>query len=400
MRKKWRLAYLVSHPIQYQAPLLRLIGAEPDIDLTVFYCSDLSIREYHDEGFGTSFQWDVPLLDSYRYEFLPAWSGTDRFSFWRPLNHGLARRLEQGRFDALWIHGWAYWSHLQAVYSARRRGIKVLMRGESGLHLRIHGRMKQMLRRGLMRYLTANVDGFLTIGEHNRQYYLHHGARPERLFAVPYCVDNAFFQRKAAAAGTTREGLRAILGLDPARPVILYASKMTGRKRPGDLLEAYVRMSPDGRREPHPYLLFVGDGELRPALEARATQLGWNSVRFLGFKNQTELPGYYDLCDVFVLPSVQEPWGLAINEVMNAGRAVIVSDEVGCGPDLVKPGENGEVFKAGDVDGLRHALTSVLGDVKKTRAMGSKSLEIINRWGFREDIAGLRQALTAVTGSA
>ena len=81
MRKKWRLAYLVSHPIQYQAPLLRLISAEPDIDLTVFFCSDLSVRVYHDDGFGQALQWDVPLLDGYRHEFLPAFGGTDRLSF-------------------------------------------------------------------------------------------------------------------------------------------------------------------------------------------------------------------------------------------------------------------------------------------------------------------------------
>ena len=114
-----------------------------------------------------------------------------------------------GRSTTVWRDGWSKAASMHCgstvgptgvifrpFYSARRRGIKVLMRGESGLHLRIHGRMKQMLRRGLMRYLTANVDGFLTIGEHNRQYYLHHGARPERLFAVPYCVDNAFFQER------------------------------------------------------------------------------------------------------------------------------------------------------------------------------------------------------------
>ena len=145
---------------------------------------------------------------------------------------------------------------------------------------------------------------------------------------------------------------------------------------------------------------FVGDGELRPALEAHAARLGWNSIRFLGFKNQTALPGYYDLCDVFVLPSVQEPWGLAINEVMNAGRAVIVSDEMGCGPDLVRAGENGEVFKAGGRGRSAPRPDVGSGRCEKTRTMGSKSLEIINRWGFREDIAGLRQALAAVTGSA
>jgi glycosyltransferase involved in cell wall biosynthesis len=400
MIKKWRLAYLVSHPIQYQAPLLRLISAEPDIDLTVFYCSDLSVREYHDEGFGQAVQWDVPLLDGYRHEFLPALGGTDRLSFWRPLNHGLARRLGEGNFDALWIHGWGYWSHLRAVSSARQRGIKVLMRGESGLHLRTPGRVKQGLKRILMRYLVANVDAFLTIGEHNRKYYLHHGAVPERLFPVPYSVDNAFFQEKAAGTVPDRQQLRTLLGLAPGRPVILYASKMIGRKCPGDLLEAYIRLSGDGTREPDPYLLFIGDGELRPELEARTARLNWNSIKFLGFKNQTELPGYYDLCDVFVLPSVQEPWGLVINEVMNAGRAVIVSDEVGCAPDLVKPGENGYVFKAGDISDLHNALVSVLSNPEMTRDMGRKSLEIINRWGYREDIDGLRGALELVVGTA
>jgi glycosyltransferase involved in cell wall biosynthesis len=251
-----------------------------------------------------------------------------------------------------------------------------------------------------MSYLVANVDGFLTIGEYNHKYYLHHGALPKRLFSMPYCVDNAFFQEKALAVSANREQLRASLGLTPGRPIILYASKMTERKCPGDLLEAYIRMSSDGQREPHPYLLFIGDGELRSALEARASRLGWNSVRFLGFKNQTELPRYYDLCDVFVLPSVQEPWGLVVNEVMNVARAVIVSDEVGCSPDLVKPGGNGHIFKAGDVSDLHNALSTVLGSPEKTRAMGQRGFEIINHWGFREDIAGLRRALESVAETA
>jgi glycosyltransferase involved in cell wall biosynthesis len=82
-----------------------------------------------------------------------------------------------------------------------------------------------------------------------------------------------------------------------------------------------------------------------------------------------------------------------INEVMNAGRAVVVSDQVGCGPDLVRPGENGAVFPAGDIDGLRQALVDLTGDPRKCRAMGKKSLEIINTWGIEEDVAGFNLAL-------
>jgi glycosyltransferase involved in cell wall biosynthesis len=96
------------------------------------------------------------------------------------------------------------------------------------------------------------------------------------------------------------------------------------------------------------------------------------------------------------LPSVFEPWGLVINEGMNAGRAVVVSDQVGCGPDLVRPGENGAVFPAGDIAGLRQALAALLSDPQTSRIRGQRSLEIIAAWGLEEDLAGLKQALAYV----
>src|SRR5207302_2015581 len=99
---------LVSHPIQYQAPLLRRLSEQPDIDLTVLFCSDLSVREYRDEGFGTTVKWDVPLLDGYRYEFLPRWGGDRRLSFLSPINFGIRERLRRQRYDVLWVHGWGY----------------------------------------------------------------------------------------------------------------------------------------------------------------------------------------------------------------------------------------------------------------------------------------------------
>jgi glycosyltransferase involved in cell wall biosynthesis len=116
-------------------------------------------------------------------------------------------------------------------------------------------------------------------------------------------------------------------------------------------------------------------------------------VRFLGFRNQTELPAFFDLCDVFVLVSKHEPWGLVVNEVMAAGRAVIVGDEVGCAPDLVKNGVNGFTVPAGDIDALVEALCVVTGSAERARRMGEESRRIIDTWSFSEDVAGLRRAL-------
>jgi len=393
MARTIRLAYLVTHPIQYQTPLLRRIAQEPHIDLTVFYCSDLSLKAFKDPGFNQVITWDVPLLEGYSYEFLPAIGRTDQRSFWRPFNYGLSSRLKAGNFEVLWIHGYARWYHWLAMRNAKRLGIKVMIRDEATLISAQRSGMKKALKQLFFKQLKATCDAFLAIGTLNREYYRHYQMDEDQIFLMPYAVDNTFFQTQAKAALTEQDGLRSSLELAPERPIILYVGKMSARKRAVDLLEAYIRLSPDGHAEPHPYLLFIGDGETRPLLEQRILELGWNSIKLLGFKNQTELPRYYALCDVFVLPADHEPWGLVINEAMNAGCAVIASDQVGCGPDLVKEGKNGYTFKAGDIEALHQVLRKVTITPENYRAMGQRSLAIINTWNFEEDLIGLKQAL-------
>jgi glycosyltransferase involved in cell wall biosynthesis len=232
----------------------------------------------------------------------------------------------------------------------------------------------------------------LPVGTLNRNYFLHYGAARNRIFDMPWAVDNARFQAGARSARATRENLRNLLGLERNRPIILFVGKLIERKRPADVLEAYARMvlSGDGA---NPYLLYIGEGKLRQQLEARAAALRLDAVKFLGFKNQSELPAFYDLCDLFVMPTVYEPWGLVVNEVMNAGRAVVISDEVGCAPDLVENGVNGLVFRARDVGDLSRVLSEVLADPVRLAQMGAKSLGRINTWSFEEDVQGLRAAL-------
>ncbi|HZO80965.1 MAG TPA: glycosyltransferase family 4 protein [Candidatus Binataceae bacterium] len=393
MKSGVRLAYLVTHPIQYQAPLLRRIAAEPDIRLKVFFASDVSLREFVDRGFSRAIRWDVPLLSGYEYEFLPALGSKNNPSFWRPINYGLAARLEAGRFDALWVHGYMRWQHWAAMAAAKRRGIKVLVRDEATAISSLRGAPKRKLKKLLFAWLKRVADGFLAIGTLNGRYYQQSGIPDRRISMMPYAVDNAFFHARAAESASARAALRAALDLEPRRPVILYAGKMTARKAPGDLLDAYARLAsscPAGRR---PYLLYVGDGELRRALEQRASARGLDTIRFLGFKNQTEMPALYELSDVCVVPSLVEPWGLVVNEAMNAGKAIVASDRVGCAPDLVHDGVNGFIFKAGDRADLTRRLEEALADPHRCAAMGQRSLEIIGRWSFEEDVQGLRTAL-------
>jgi glycosyltransferase involved in cell wall biosynthesis len=395
-QRKLRLAYLVTHPIQYQAPLLRRIAAEPDIDLTAFFGTDFSARPFVAADFGQTIEWDVPLLEGYRHELLPAIGGREEqdLGFWKPLNYGLARRLAAGKFDAIWIHGYARWLHWSAMAAAQKRGIKVLLRDEATPISAARSPLKRLAKRGFFYGLSRMVDAFLAIGSLNKRYYLEQGVSADRIFMMPYAVDNSRFKADAAKASASREELRASLGLEPGRPVLLFAAKLIERKRPIELVEAFAKVheEPALRR---PYLLFAGDGPLRRQVEDKAARLAPGAVKVLGFQRQTELPRCYDLCDAFVLPSGQEAWGLVVNEVMCAGKAVIVSDMVGAAPDLVRPGENGAMFRTDDVYDLARAIRHVLKDEQRLAAMGRRSREIIDHWSFEEDVAGLRQALAA-----
>jgi glycosyltransferase involved in cell wall biosynthesis len=399
--KRVRLAYLVSHPIQYQAPLMRRIAQEPDIDLTVLFASDFSVSDYSDVGFDAKVEWGMPLLGGYRHEFLPSIRDLRRTGTATQINYGIFSRLRGGAgaegYDALWVHGYSTVNAWHGMIAAKSLGVPVLLRAESWLGSRKRTGVRLALKRIFFQVLKDLVDATLPIGSRNADYWRYYLGEGMRMFGMPYTVDNRFFEPRSVEARACRAELQADLRLEPSRPVILFASKLQRRKRCEDLLRAYFSLSPAAEIEPHPYLVIVGDGEERTALEAQVAASGFGSVRFCGFRNQAELPRFFDLASVFVLPSQHEPWGLIVNEVMNAGRAVIVSDDVGCQPDLVTDGVEGCVFPAGDVAALTAALHRVLDTPETAAEMGRRALERIKNWDFEEDVRGLRQALTEVT---
>lgn len=390
-----RVAYLVSHPIQYQTPLLRQIAKVPEFDLTVFFRSDFSARNFKDPGFGAQIKWDTNLLEGYHFNLLPAFGATDRLTFWRPFNYGLWRRLKKGNFQVLWVHGYVPAYNVYAIIIAKLLGVKVLIRDEATHLSKSRGRLKIIIKKCFFNFLDMLVDGFLAIGTMNKQYYLDNGIPEKKIFDMPYTVDNDFFQKESERCQKKQDGLRASLGLTSGRPVILFASKLTRRKRAMDLLEAFKVIR--NAIQPRPYLLFIGDGEMRNDLENRIKQFYLENDAFvLGFKNQGELPCYYDLCMVFVLPSIHEPWGLVMNEAMNAGCAVIASDQVGSAYDLISHGKNGFIFKAGNIQELAATLKEALSDPGRCQKMGKISLDLISEWGFDRNITGLRNAVKAV----
>jgi glycosyltransferase involved in cell wall biosynthesis len=383
-----QLAYFVSHPIQYQAPLLRRLASHPQIDLKVFFLSDFSARPYDDPGFGRSIQWDVPLLGGYEHEFLGTSGVGQTTTFFHPFVSGVYRALRSRSWTAVAFHGYAHYALIEALALCVGLRIPLLFRSESNLICT----SRRPLKDAGMRWLIKRACGLLWIGSANRDYYRAYGATDGQLFFAPYAVDNDYFRARAADAAGTVEKLRDELGLERHRPVVLYAGKMIRRKNPLLLLEAFAGIRTGV--SPKPYLVFVGDGELMQDVVAAARNGGLEAdVRCVGFKNQSELPRYFALCDLFVIPSSKEPFGLVVNEVMNCGKPIISTDEVGATADLVKDGNNGFVVKAGDVEQLAAAMRQALADPGRLRAMGRASQELIAGWNYDRCVAGFLASL-------
>jgi glycosyltransferase involved in cell wall biosynthesis len=382
-----RLAHLVSHPIHNQAPLYRELAARPGIDLTVYFYSDASVRGYRDREFGREVRWDTPLLDGYYSRFLPSAARTriqGRYGAapnWDVLHEVLAER-----FDALWIHGYAHLNTWLAAAAGPLRGSRILLREEQTL---LHDRPAHTtaLKEIALRALFSRVYG-LYIGEQNRRYLLRFGLDEQRLFPARYCVDNDYFRRRADELAPRRDELRALLGIEPGVPVILFAAKLIPKKAPFVLLDAFRRV-----RDRVPCALLVaGEGELRADLEAAAGP----GVHFAGFLNQTELPRAYAAADVFCLPSVEhETWGLVVNEALNFGLPVVVSDKVGCAADLVRPGWNGFVVPAGEPEPLADALETLVADEALRSELGNHGRGLVREYSIEACADGIVAALHA-----
>jgi glycosyltransferase involved in cell wall biosynthesis len=395
---KTRIAVLNSHPIQYFAPLYAYLNAAPDMEVTALYLSDISIRGGKDPGFGREVKWDVDLLAGYRSVFLgQAAHKREPGGFWSLVAPQVIGELGSGRYDALWLHGHHYAANLIALAAAKSARLPVMMRSETHLGLPRHA-IKAALRRPIMGVLYRSCDRLLAIGSANVAFYRAMGVPEEKIFLVPYSVDNERYIEAARLARSRRAEIRNRYQVPADRPAVLYAAKFMSRKRPYDLLEAARRLKADACR---PFtIVMAGSGELEGELRAFCAQQALDHVVFTGFVNQSELPALYAASDLFVLPSEDEPWGLAVNEAMCAGLPVVVSREVGCVADLVRDGVNGFAPAAGDIDGLARALRLLIEDEGLRLRQGQASLDRMRQWGYRHCLEGIRSALAGLEGRA
>ncbi len=429
-----KLAIISTHPIQYFSPWFRYLqmtaekqkkcekgdrswemgdgeGGKPEIEkrkaetnqsvisdlpsmkkpegfeFEVFYAHRQTAKGQAGAGFGVEFEWDTPLLEGYPHRFLKNVSrrpSTDTFQGCDCPEVG--NILIKEGFTHLLCIGWYTKVFWEAIWAAKKTGIKVLSRGDSQLGMQM-SLVKRWIKEIVYRPMLRAFDAHLYVGRRNLEYLRHYGVPKDRLFFSPHFVDNQWWganAERSRAGGGRREVER---GQKAEKSVeFLFAGKFIPKKRVMDLLEAAAGV-PEAR------IVRVGDGPLRSELEKRAAKPDLKGrVEFAGFKNQRELPAYLAGADCLVLPSDgTETWGLIVNEAMACGTPAIMSTACGCAPDLIDEGQTGYSFPLGDTHALADRLRLFIQN--KDRDWASVVREKIAKYSMEKATEGLLSAL-------
>lgn len=404
-----RIAFIVSHPIQYYVPVYRELARRirhtaygirqtDDCQLTTDDSARISALKvfytWRDAGpaldrqFGKEFAWDIPLMEGYDFEVVPNTSPDPGTHHRKGLiNPDLVERVKAWKPDAVHITGYNYVSHGQAIKELSKAGITVIFRGDSHL---LDGRgpwWKWIIKKSVLSQVYSWPSAFAYVGQANRDYYRAFGVPERKLFHVPHTIDVGRFSEPNEELEVKALAWRREMCIPDKHFVFLYAAKLEARKRPMELLEAFLRAD-----LPRATLVFIGSGRLERELKERALDGGRGvSVRqcfgeapdteqpknrkteppvagdparrvvFVPFQNQSAMPVVYRFGDALVLPSgYGETWGLAVNEAQACGRPALVSDCVGCARDIVREGENGMIFRTDDWEDCMRAMRQMM----------------------------------------
>lgn len=387
-----RLLAVHTHPIQYYAPLFRELACRPNIELEVLYITRPTPGQ-QGQGFGVPFQWDQDLLTGYRWRFLREPLPSDDYRRWSGLDApGIGAVIREAQPEVVLLPGWNCRGLVRALLACNSLGIPALYRGDTNLWQRPAG-LKGCLWTARNRLLLSRFAGFAAVGRRAHLFLRDLGVPEGRIALSPHAVDADRIRASAGDWGSAEARLRvrAELGVRPGEFLAAFVGKLESKKRPDDAIRAIARMADPAK------LVVCGEGELSQHCRHVAGAVG-ASVVWLGFRNQSELPRLLAAADVLILPSGRgETWGLVVNEAMAVGTPCVVSDAVGCGPDLVEPGLTGEVFPVGVIPLLVEALERVRRLSDHDRSLTPRVLARSASYSLAAAVDGIERLCRTVT---
>ncbi|MGA2418427.1 MAG: glycosyltransferase [Candidatus Staskawiczbacteria bacterium] len=380
-KNRYKIAIISPTTHYYHVPLYRRLASSPEIDLTVYYCSNEAIIGSDvKKTYGATGRFsNEDILNGYSYKFMRNYSLRPSYLRWPfgLVNFGIWQEIKNGKYDAVVLQAWTYLTCYIAFLACLRFKTPVLFMTDANVASEsFRPKTRIFFKKIILKFLFKKANGFLTAGIANEEFYKYYGVEPQKMVRFYFSWGYEKFFAAAQQTRSMRGSIRNSLGIKKDDFVVIYVGRLAQEKNPEIILDAFNAISIKNKK-----LFFVGDGPLRSKIEQQIKKQKIDGVLITGFQNREKIVDFYAVADVLVLPSSSETWGIVVNEAMCFGLPIIASDQVGAAPDLVKNGYNGFIFPVGDVEGIIGAINNLINlPFSERLSFGRRSSDIIKEW--------------------
>lgn len=359
--KNHKVVVLTDIMAPYRIPVFNELAKQTDFDFHVIFFAEMAGDR----------KWEVHKETmQFNYRIVPGIGIPLRDRFPAFLTPGLFQTLCELKPDVIICSGYHHPSFLIAALYARCFRKKLILWSETHAQsLRIRHSLAMFYRKLAILHCSA----YLVPGSLAHAFISSFNVNGKPIYVAPNVVDNQFFSNASIKFSEQKERYKIAWGA-PKR-VVLYVGRLVPHKGLQVLFEAFGRLN-----DAETALVIVGSGPEEMTYRRYCSTRGFKNVFFEGFKQQCDLPFYYGLADVLVLPSFREEWGLVLNEAMASRLPVIASDAVGAAWDLIEPGVNGYRFPTGNVQELQRCLDQILGNDQLRQNMGQSSYQMVQQF--------------------
>ncbi len=378
LRRQLKVAIVHNIISPYRTPFFSRLSRQPGIDLTVLYC-DRSHKER---------RWNVVEPSLFSYKTMRGIT----VELGRPILHfnpQVIWRIIADRYDVVVLGGISDPTTLLAYLVGKIRGIPIVIWSEETNF----GKWKNLAFTSMKKLLVRNASALVTPGIRSRRFHLALGADDRAIFIAPNAVD---VRMDESSLNPTPDAVSPPQKKDQPKRVVLYIGQLVERKGVRHLIEAYRKLRVDMSDIA---LVLVGEGPQRKLLEEMCMASATEDVLFTGWVSDEVKYSYYQTSSVFVLPTLEDVWGLVVNEAMAFGLPIVCSSAAGASDDLVIDGRNGFIVPPNDPESIYNALRRILSSPALMKSMKKESVKIVNeKFNIQAMVQGFIDAIAFAVG--
>lgn len=392
MNKKNKLLSFSGNPTQYHSPLFREIHANSEFDLEVLFGDEIGAKPFYSEEFASEIEWDVPVLDGYKYKFFKNFSDPSKKGFFSRNNPGIIPYVVRSDAAYVLIHGYDTLSSWYVFFASLISRKKIIWRGEAvdPISYSFKTKIKSSIKSLILPIYFKCCHMVLYSCKLNKKYLKKYVGKNVKLISFPCSVDNNFFEKNKIRTKDEKDFLKKSLNIPEEHIVVASCSRLTKRKRTMHIIESISKMD-----SKNVTLLVIGDGPERNNLENKAKELDVNFV-CVGFVGQKEVAKLLSISNIFTLISEYDASPKALNEAMNFPLGMIVSEGVGTCIDLIEHNKNGFILNNKNINELTSHLNFFINNNDELIKMGKYNSLIIENYSYK---AGIKNILDNINGN-